>query len=134
MADQSRREALALGLAAATASTLPSGAMAAAPLPRKAWPTGIEQQRKGDLGNETYLNPVLAGDQPDPSVLKDGDVYYKVSSSFHYYPGLIVWTSTDLVNWSPIGPALRQPLGSVFAPDLIKHEGRYYIYFPAANF
>lgn len=94
---------------------------------------GIEGQRKADLGNGRFQNPVLAGDHPDPSVLKDGKTYYKVSSSFNYYPGLVIWRSTDLVNWTPIGPALRKPVGSVFAPDLVKHNGRYFIYFPAAN-
>ncbi|MFC4595858.1 family 43 glycosylhydrolase [Sphingobium tyrosinilyticum] len=139
MSHASRREALAFGLGVTAASALPTGALAASALPRrseaaKLWPRGIEGQRKADLGNGTYLNPVLAGDHPDPSVLKDGDTYYKVSSSFHYYPGLVIWKSTDLVNWTPVGPALRRPVGSVFAPDLIKHDGRYYIYFPAANF
>jgi beta-xylosidase len=97
------------------------------------WARGIDGQRKGDLGNGKFLNPVLAGDHPDPSVLRDGDRFYKVSSSFDYYPGLVVWQSTDLVNWTPMGPALRKPVGSVYAPDLVKHNGRYFIYFSAIN-
>lgn len=143
MSDHSRRDALTFGLAALGASTVPVEALAVSESrcamhgqsgPAGFSPVGIEGQRKADLGNGAYLNPVLAGDHPDPSVLKDGDTYYKVSSSFHYYPGLVIWRSTDLVNWTPVGPALRQPVGSVFAPDLIKHEGRYYVYFPAVNF
>ena len=39
------------------------------------WGTGVENQRKADLGNGTYLNPVVAGDPPDPTVVKDGDDY-----------------------------------------------------------
>lgn len=39
----------------------------------KRWTPGIEQQRQADLGEGTFRNPVLAGDRPDPSVLKDGD-------------------------------------------------------------
>jgi beta-xylosidase len=35
------------------------------------------------------------------------------------------------VNWQPIGPALFKNVGSVWAPDLVRHQGRYYIYFPA---
>ena len=38
-----------------------------------AWKRGIEHQRQADLGDGTFLNPVLAGDRPDPSVLKDGE-------------------------------------------------------------
>ena len=34
------------------------------------WKRGIENQRVADLGDGTYLNPVLAGDHPDPSVLR----------------------------------------------------------------
>ena len=51
-------------------------------------------------------------------------------SSFDAYPGLVIWHSRDLVNWQPIGPALFKNVGSVWAPDLVKHRGRYYIYFP----
>jgi beta-xylosidase len=84
-----------------------------------------------DLGNGTYRNPVLPGDHPDPSILKDGDDYYLTFSTFDSYPGLLIWHSRDLVNWSPVAPALFRNVGSVWAPDLVKHEGRYYIYFPA---
>jgi xylan 1,4-beta-xylosidase len=34
---------------------------------------GIEGQRKADLGNGMFLNPILADDYPDPSILKDGE-------------------------------------------------------------
>src|SRR5437762_3166733 len=70
------------------------------------WAKGVEGQRKADLGDGRYLNPVLAGDHADPSVLKDGDDYYMVHSSFDNTPGLLIWHSWDLVNWQPIGPAL----------------------------
>ena len=72
----------------------------------------------------------MPGDHPDPSILKDGDDYYMTFSSFDAYPGLVIWHSRDLVNWQPLGPALFKNVGSVWAPDLVKHEGRYYIYFP----
>lgn len=101
--------------------------------PDLAWAKGVEGQRRADLGDGRYLNPVLAGDHPDPSVLQDGITYYKVSSSFDYYPGLVIWQSGDLVNWQPLLATLHTPIGSVYAPDLIKHAGRYYIYFAAVN-
>lgn len=94
------------------------------------WARGLEGQRKADLGNGFYLNPIMAGDHPDPSVLKDGDDYYMTFSSFDAYPGLVIWHSRDLVNWQPVGPSLFKNVGSVWAPDLVKHRGRYYIYFP----
>jgi len=95
------------------------------------WMRGIEGQRKADLGNGFYLNPILAGDRPDPSVLKVGKDFYLVNSSFENTPGLMIWHSLDLVNWEPIGPALQKYVGSVWAPDLVCHKGRFYIYFPA---
>ncbi len=97
------------------------------------WKRGIENQRQADLGDGRFLNPVLAGDHPDPSVLKDGEDYYLTLSSFDAYPGLPLWHSRDLVNWKPIGHAITQNVGAIWAPDLIKHEGRYYIYFPARH-
>ena len=95
------------------------------------WTPGIEGQRKADLGDGTFLNPILAGDHPDPTVLKDGDDYYMTFSSFVSYPGVVIWHSRDLVNWAPIGPALQTPIGSVWAMDLVKHDGRYFIYIPS---
>lgn len=94
------------------------------------WGVGIENQRRADLGNGRYLNPILAGDFPDPSILKDGEDYYLTHSSFDAAPGLLIWYSQDLVNWSPVGPALAKPLGTVFAVDLVKHDNRYFIYIP----
>ncbi|WP_409977365.1 family 43 glycosylhydrolase [Sphingomonas sp. Y38-1Y] len=94
------------------------------------WPRGIENQRKADLGDGRFLNPILAGDYPDPSVLKDGDDYYMTHSSFDNAPGLLIWHSRDLVNWRPLKPALEKPLGTGFAVDIAKHDGRYFIYIP----
>ena len=81
----------------------------------------------------TYLNPILAGDYPDPSVCRDGKDYYLTNSSFEYYPGLLIWHSTDLIHWERVCHALHQYVGSVYAPDLIKHKGIWYIYFPAGG-
>jgi xylan 1,4-beta-xylosidase len=99
--------------------------------PSPTWGAGAEGQRKADLGNGTFRNPILSGDHPDPTILKDGGTYYMTFSSFFSYPGLVIWKSTDLVNWTPVGPALKKPLGVIWAVDLVKHAGRYFIYIPA---
>jgi xylan 1,4-beta-xylosidase len=109
-------------------AAIPGGAALAAPWPGK---TAADNQRTADLGDGTFINPILAGDHPDPTILKDGEVYYMTFTSFDSYPGLPIWRSTDLVNWHPLGPALRKPIGNVFAVDLIKHGDRYFIYIPA---
>ncbi|WP_312711326.1 family 43 glycosylhydrolase, partial [Stenotrophomonas sp.] len=114
----------------ATACLLLAGAGHAAE-PSTAWTRGIENQRQADLGNGTFLNPVFAGDRPDPSVLKDGEDYYLTLSSFDAYPGLPIWHSRDLVNWQPLGHAITKNVGAIWAPDIVKHGSRYYIYFPA---
>ncbi|MGN8055453.1 family 43 glycosylhydrolase [Pedobacter sp. 22163] len=78
-----------------------------------------------------YTNPIFAGDYPDPSILRDGENYYMVHSSFEYYPGLLIWHSKDLINWKPVTHALHKKVGSVYAPDLVKYKNKFYIYFPA---
>jgi len=82
---------------------------------------------------EHFTNPLFPGDYPDPSILVDGEDFYMVHSSFEYYPGLTIWHSRDLANWTPVTSALTKYVGSVWAPDLVKSDGKYYIYFPASN-
>lgn len=84
-------------------------------------------------GSGYYTNPIFAGDYPDPSILRDGEDYYMVHSSFEYYPGLLIWHSKDLVNWEPVTHALHKYVGSVWAPDIVKCKNKYYIYFPASD-
>ncbi len=48
---------------------------------------GYDGQRKADMENGFFLNPILSGDRPDPSVLKVGKEYYLVPSSFESVPG-----------------------------------------------
>jgi xylan 1,4-beta-xylosidase len=91
---------------------------------------GLDNQRIADLGDGTFLNPIFAGDHPDPAILRDGDDYYMTFSSFEAFPGLTIWHSRDLLNWTPVGTALDKPIGNVFAVDMCKHEGRYFIYIP----
>jgi xylan 1,4-beta-xylosidase len=95
------------------------------------WARGIENQRRADLGEGRYLNPILAGDHPDPTIIRDGDAWYMTFSSFESYPGLVIWKSSDLVNWTPVTAALKTNIGSVWAPELVKHQGRYFLYIPA---
>jgi xylan 1,4-beta-xylosidase len=95
------------------------------------WAQGLENQRKADLGDGTFLNPIMPGDHPDPTIVKDGDDYYMTFSSFDAYPGLTIWHSRDLVNWQPLTAALTRPIGSVWAPELTRYRDRYYLYIPA---
>ena len=127
-----RRELLksALGAAGGAALAAPA-ASASKPAHGATWRRGPEGRRLADLGNGTYLNPILSGDYADPTVLRDGDTFYMTHSSYDAVPGIVIWKSHDLVNWAPVAPALFKAIGSVWAMDLIKHDGRFYIYIPA---
>lgn len=131
-----RREVLAglggLGLARRLALPLSLGGAttAAAAAPTAGRPRGFDNQRIPDQGDGTFLNPVVSGDRPDPAILKDGEDYYLTFSTFDAYPGLTIWHSRDLVNWRPLQAALTRNIGSVWAPSLHKHRGRYLLYIP----
>ncbi|HEY0012578.1 MAG TPA: family 43 glycosylhydrolase [Allosphingosinicella sp.] len=115
------RPTQALGTSVATAPR--------SPMPE--WRRGYDNQRIADLGDGTFLNPIMSGDHPDPTILKDGRDYYMTFSTFDSYPGLVIWHSRDLVNWTPVTAALTRNIGSVWAPELTKHDGRYFLYIPA---
>jgi beta-xylosidase len=95
------------------------------------WRRGAEGQRRADTGDGAFLNPIVSGDHPDPTIMRDGDLWYMTFSSFESYPGLVIWKSPDLVNWTPLVAALTTNIGSVWAPELLKHAGRFYLYIPA---
>lgn len=85
----------------------------------------------------TYRNPIIPGHNPDPTLIRDGEDYFLVTSTFEYFPGLPVYRSRDLIDWSLIGHALSRPSqlnmrtvetgGGVFAPSLRKWKGRFYL-------
>lgn len=91
----------------------------------------------GPVAPDKFRNPVLAGYYPDPSVLRVGQDYYLVNSTFSWFPGIPIWHSRDLVNWRQIGNAISRPdqldfagitmSSGVFAPAIEYHAGRYYI-------
>lgn len=128
-----RRDALRVAALGTLGLSLPASVPQAAGTPDKV-PSrsrrGPDNQRIADLGDGSFLNPIVSGDRPDPAILKDGDDYYLTFSSFDSYPGLTIWHSRDLVNWQPRKAALRRNIGSVWAVSLEKHRGRYFLYIP----
>ncbi len=98
-----------------------------------------------DPGNGFYKNPVIFADYSDPDVIRAGDDFYLVASSFNCVPGLPVLHSKDLVNWTIAGHAFdRQPPFEVFekpqhgngcwAPAIRYHNGEFYIYYGDPDF
>lgn len=88
-----------------------------------------ELVHKADLGNGCYRNPIVDGDYADPAVFRDGEDYYLTVSTGEYRPGLSIFKSGDLVNWKLLCHPLHGFTGSAWAPDILKYEGKYYIYF-----
>ena len=92
-----------------------------------------------DNGDGTYKNPIIYADYSDPDVIRVGNDYYMVASSFNCQPGVPVLHSKDLVNWKIINYVYNQlPLqryqkmqagqGS-WAPSIRFHDGHYFVYF-----
>ncbi len=87
---------------------------------------------------KTFLNPIITGMNPDPSICRAGDDYYLVTSTFEYFPGLPIYQSKDLVHWKLIGYALSRaesnPLmgcesstGGQYAATIRYHDGIFYV-------
>lgn len=93
----------------------------------------LDTKHKSNLGNGYYLNPILDGDYPDPTILRENYDYYLTHSSGVYNPGLLIWHSRDLVNWKPVCNAVEGFNKDIWAPDMIKFNGIYYIYFTASK-
>ncbi|MES2825169.1 MAG: glycoside hydrolase family 43 protein [Pseudomonadota bacterium] len=64
---------------------------------------------KEPLAANEFQNPILAGFYPDPSVVRVGEDFYLVNSTFGFFPGIPIFHSRDLVNWKQIGNAIHRP-------------------------
>ncbi|WP_241739267.1 glycoside hydrolase family 43 protein [Pontibacter beigongshangensis] len=53
-----------------------------------------------------FYTPILQGAYPDPAITRKGEDYYMVHSSFAIFPGVPIFHSKDLVNWTQIGHVL----------------------------
>lgn len=86
---------------------------------------------------ESYKNPIRTGFYPDPSIIRVGEDYYMVNSSFIFFPCIPVSHSKDLIHWEIIGHAITNPDWAYldeleggrgyWAPDISYYKGRYYI-------
>ena len=84
-----------------------------------------------------FRNPIIPGFHPDPSIVRVGQDYYLVTSSFEFFPGVPIFHSRDLVHWRQIGHVLTRPSqlpldgarasGGIFAPTLRYHDGTFYM-------
>lgn len=87
--------------------------------------------------DNSYKNPIRRGFFPDPSIVRVGNDYYMVNSTFVYFPCIPISHSKDLINWEIIGHAITDPDAceleglsggrGYWAPDISYYEGRFYI-------
>ena len=79
--------------------------------------------------------PVLGGDWPDPSFIRDGGGYTAVTTSGGWSPSFRVLHSSDLRDWRIVGSAFRRPphwvKTSLWAPELARLNGGYAIFYSA---
>lgn len=77
----------------------------------------------------------------DPVMAREGDIYYLFSTG----PGITFYSSTDRVNWRHRGrifpgePAWAKNVapkfnGHIWAPDIVRHDGRFYLYYSVSSF
>lgn len=84
-----------------------------------------------------YINPIVPGFHPDPSVCKVGEDFYLVNSTFEYFPGIPVYHSKDLIHWEQAGHVITRnsqvtlPKGApnciaIYAPTIRYNNGTFY--------
>lgn len=93
-----------------------------------------------DLHAAEYQNPIIHADYSDPDVVRAGDDFYMVSSSFNHSPGLPILHSRDLVHWRPLGHVLQRQIpderyaipqhgNGVWAPSLRYHDNKFWVFY-----
>jgi len=91
----------------------------------------------GTTLDNMYRNPIRTGMYPDPSIVRVGNDYYMVNSSFIFFPCIPVSHSKDLVHWEIIGHAIADTEWANLdgleggrgycAPDISYYDGKFYI-------
>ena len=88
--------------------------------------------------------PVVKNNQVDihdPAMAKDGDTYYLFSTG----PGITYYSSKDMITWKlegrifPTEPEWARSVapgfnGHLWAPDIVKHDGKFYLYYSVSAF
>lgn len=82
-------------------------------------------------------NPILPGFHPDPSIIRVDENYYLATSTFEWYPGVLIYHSTDLANWTLVARPLSRSSQldmtgeansrGIYAPCLSHSNGTFYL-------
>ena len=84
---------------------------------------------------QTYMNPIIPGDHPDPTLTKIGENFYTSGSSFNPTPK--IYRSTDLVHWEVIAQPVSAswseygdgPGDGIWGGHMVLYNGIYWHYF-----
>lgn len=87
--------------------------------------SGNDTVFKKPLAANEFQNPILAGFYPDPSVVRVGSDFYLVNSTFGFFPGIPIFHSRDLVNWTQIGNAIHRPEQLPYKNVALAQQGVY---------
>ncbi|HEY0078631.1 MAG TPA: family 43 glycosylhydrolase [Pyrinomonadaceae bacterium] len=95
---------------------------------------GVLAQTRGDE-RAVYTNPVIAGDFPDPSVIRVGTDYWAMTTTGTWAPHFPILHSRDLVNWRVVGYVFEKSPAWVksdfWAPEITHDRGRFLVYYTA---
>lgn len=87
------------------------------------------------------ITPIRQTPVHDPVMIKEKDTYYLFCTGF----GVSVFSSKDMINWRKEKPVFSQApewavkaipgfRGSIWAPDISYHNGKYYLYYSVSAF
>jgi beta-xylosidase len=84
-----------------------------------------------------YSNPVVAGDFPDPTVVRVGGEYWATVTGTPSNPNMPILRSSDLVHWTQAGSVFQERPewsdGRLWAPEMFRDSDRYLIYYSAGT-
>ena len=80
-------------------------------------------------------NPILPGFNPDPSIVKSNGRFYIAVSSFQWLPGIRVYESINLIDWTHKTDILTtqhdfrgNPIDcSIWAPQISYHDDKFFV-------
>ncbi|MGL5355538.1 MAG: glycoside hydrolase family 43 protein [Cetobacterium sp.] len=75
-------------------------------------------------------NPILTGFNPDPSICRKDNDYYIATSTFEWFPGVQIFHSKDLVNWT----LAKRPLERVSQLDMKGNPNSCGIWAPCLSY
>ncbi|WP_396127568.1 glycoside hydrolase family 43 protein [Dickeya dadantii] len=86
-----------------------------------------------------YQNPVIHADYADPDVIRVGDNFWMVASSFNQVPGLPLLHSLDLIHWRIVNYIVKrlpspeydtpQPGKGIWAPAIRFHNNQFWVFY-----